>query len=302
MRWWVALPLFAALAAGAVGCRSCDRVEAELRAREQDVRTLKDENSRLDCLNHAMERELAAMRGLPGPDGVIEKPSEPYPVRSLVVGRQTGGRSGDGCGLDDGLTVVVEPRDCDGQAIKAPGALLVELYERPEEGEVRFLWRWEVTPDQLRCSWQNGLFSTGYRLEFDFKTWPTTPRLRVVAKFRMINGRLFVADRDFVVRLPPERARRPLPAPTPVPSPGEEKPPQEEKLPPPKMDPAPKEVLPRPAEVPGKPAPVPPANPENNPPPKKKPGEETPGPILTHAKAQKPIVEMFRPVPMVLDP
>ena len=37
MRWSVALPLFTALAVGAVGCRSnCARVESELRAREDD--------------------------------------------------------------------------------------------------------------------------------------------------------------------------------------------------------------------------------------------------------------------------
>jgi hypothetical protein len=276
MRWSVALPLFAALAAGAVGCRSCDRVESELRAREEDVRTLKDEVGRLDAVNNILERELAAVRGEPGPDGIVHPPSEPYPVRSLVVGRQTG--PSEDCG---GLIVVVEPRDCDNQAIKAPGFLVVEVVERPEEGVARPLGRWEIPPDELRRTWQSGLFSAGYRLHLKYQVWPRSERLRVTARFRMINGRLFEADRDIVLRLPPEKRRRtpPLPEPREVHPPAPKAPsePAPELLPPP---------MPVPDSKPGAP------RPENE-----SPGEKA-GPVLTRVKSRKPIVEMFRPVPL----
>jgi hypothetical protein len=285
MRWWVALPLFAALAVGAAGCRSCDKVESELRAREMDVHTLKEENERLDCNNQALVRELAAVRGEPGPHGVIEKPSEPYPVRSLVVGRQTGGQPAEDCPGDAGLIVVIEPRDCDNQAIKAPGALTVELIERPDEGEKRLLWRWEISPDELRRTWQSGLFTTGYRLSLGFQTWPTTEKLRVVARFRMLNGRVFEADRDITIRLPPADRRRPAPPPSPPPSPPEplHAPTPAEKPPPPHA-PTPVEKLPPPTPVPDKPKPPPP--------------ESEKGPILTRGQAAKPTVQMFRPVPL----
>ncbi|RDJ92891.1 hypothetical protein B4Q13_25675, partial [Lacticaseibacillus rhamnosus] len=103
--------VFAAVAVASSGCRSnCDTVESELRAREQDVRTLREEVERLEVTTHVLERQWAAVHGLPGPHGVVEKPSEPYPVRSLVVGRQTGGRVSDTCHGDDGLIVVIEPR------------------------------------------------------------------------------------------------------------------------------------------------------------------------------------------------
>src|SRR5262245_54204286 len=216
----VALPLFAALVLGAAGCRtSCDRVESELRAREQDVHTLKDEVGRLAGLNEALTRELAAHRGEPGPDGIIHKPSEPYPMRSLALGRGTGGRGDEACGGDDGLIVIVEPRDCDDHVIKAPGEMVVDVIETPREGPSRHLKRYAIPPDQLRCTWQSGLFSTGYRLSLGFDRWPTTDRLRVVAYFRMMNGRIFEAAKDVVIRLPPERMRRPLNSPPPAPTP-----------------------------------------------------------------------------------
>lgn len=310
---WLVLPLFAGLVLASAGCRNCNKVERELAAREQDVQTLKEENNRLDCTNHALERELSAVRGLPGPNGLVEKPSEPYPVRSLALGRQTGGRTGD-CGGDDGLTVIVEPRDCDNQAIKAPGSLVVELYEKPDEGEVKPLWRWMVPPPALRRSWQNGLFSTGYRLDLDFGVWPTTPKLRVVAKFQMINGRVFVADKDITVRIPPERTRRQLPPPTPVPSmedrsenrrtlpdptpaptpPPEEKPEPKKTLPPPKEEKSDGKAKPKPDNEPA-------PKPDNDSPGKKSPSDELKGPILTRTKAQKAAAQILAPVPLEND-
>jgi hypothetical protein len=282
MRWSVALPLFAALAVGSAGCRSdCRRIESELRAREEDVRTLKDEVDRLGSTNLALNHELAATRGDPGPDGLFHKPSEPYPVRSLVIGRQTGGRNDDCVGYDDGLIVIIEPRDCEDQAIKAPGELIVDVIETPREGESRPLWRYALTPDQLRCTWQSGLFSTGYRLSLPFKRWPTTERLRVVAHFRMMNGRVFEAGKDVTVRVAPANVRRPAPAAGPTP-PADV---------PPKMAPAPESkpdserTLPPPTVVPDPPSPAPP------------PAEG--GPILTRVKGQTPAgVEVFGPVPL----
>ncbi len=272
MRWLVASCLFAGLAVCASGCRSCDRVESELRAREQDVRTLRAEVGRLEFSNQALTRELAAVHGVPGPHGIVEKPSEPYPVRSLVVGRQTGGRPGETCGGDDGLVVVLEPRDCDNQSIKAPGNATVAAWELPDEGPKRLLAVWEVSPEQLRATWQNGLFTTGYRLTFPFKSWPATEKLRVAARFRMLNGRMFEGDRDVTVRLPPANLRRTLPPPTPIPAT-----PPEKTLPPPRP------------ESGEKPPPDPPPS---------KPAEEPAGPVLLRGSAKVPAVQMLRPVPL----
>src|SRR5262245_747603 len=160
MRWPAALGLGAALVLGPAGCRSTksDVVESELRARESDVRTLREELDRSEFLNQAMSRELCALRGQPGPHGVLEKPSEPYPVRSIRLGRGTGGRAAE-CGGDDALQVQVEPVDCDGQVIKAPGCLYVEAMEVSKEGLKRLLSSWEVPAEEMRRKYQNGLFS-----------------------------------------------------------------------------------------------------------------------------------------------
>src|SRR5262249_60511218 len=105
-----------ALAVSALGCRNCDLVEAELHARESDVRDLREELQRSEFQNQALLHELRTLRG-DGPAAGGESPATAYPVRSLTLGRGTGGYAGDTCPGDEALQVVMEPRDPDGHAV-----------------------------------------------------------------------------------------------------------------------------------------------------------------------------------------
>jgi hypothetical protein len=226
MRWTGAMTLCAALAALS-GCRNCSRVEAELAAREKDVATLKEELSRTEFVAHGLMRELAARDGVPGPDGVVRPPTTPYPVRSIRLGRRTS-QLPDG----DGLEVQIEPIDTEGQAIKAPGLAQVEVQELTPEGLKKPLSYWDLSPDQLRRSWQSGLFSQGYILTFRWKAVPRTEKLRVIARFRMMDGRTFETDKDITLSVPPYRGKPPAEPELPMPLP--EKPAEKapEKMPP----------------------------------------------------------------------
>jgi hypothetical protein len=258
---WLGLVLAVAFGAG---CRhnNCDLVEAELRARECDVRELRDELERCTIYNQALQQEVHALRGIPGGP----HPTAAYPVKSLALGRGTGGHSSGSCAGDDGLEVFVEPRDPEGQAIKVPAALLVQAVEINSQGLKRPLSSWEVPPDQLRKSWRSGLMSTGYSVVLPWKVWPTTDKVRVIAQLRLADGRTFEADKDVTVRVPPADRRpalpvettptpAPVPAPTPTPTPSPT--PQGPMLPSPADDPppaspppaAPPRVLPPPRKI-----------------------------------------------------
>jgi hypothetical protein len=283
MRWSVALSVGAALAVCVSGCRNCDKVESELRARESDVRELHGELERSEFHNQSLLRELCALRGMPGPSGVIEAPSEPYPVRSLVLGRQTGGQASETLPADDALRVQVEPRDPEGQAIKAPGALTIEAQEVTAEGLKRPLSAWQVSPQELRCKWQNGLFSTGYLMILPWKVWPSTEKVRVIARFQMLDGRTFEADKDVTLRILPEDKRKMVSPPAPA-----------VETPPPETLPfMPKPVSPTP-DKPGEntilPTPAPPLLPAPTP-------VESEGPKLLHGSTGGK-VELLKPIPL----
>jgi hypothetical protein len=294
MRWLVVVVATfaaAALAVGLCGCRSCDKVEAELRARESEARELRDHIEQCEFHNQALLRELCALRGMPGPAGVIETPTPPYPVCSLFLGRRTGGHPSDSLPADDALQVLLEPLDPQGQAIKAPGSLVVEAQEVTPEGLKRPLSSWQVPPQELRCRWQSGLITTGYYLILPWKVWPSTERLWVTARFQLVDGRVFQADKDVAIRILPPQQRRTLPPPAPA-APG--------------PLPAPRPLLPKPLpDGPDKPQPDKPApdKPEPKPilppplPPTGTPQNE--GPVLLRGQLRPGSpVELLRPIPL----
>src|SRR4051812_14839138 len=178
MRQGSAIVLGLVLALSSAGCRSCALVESQLAARESDVRVLKEELARSAFLADALSKELSALRGVPGPDGILRPPTEPYPVRSLRLGSLTSARPSDVLPGDDALQVQIEPLDTEKQAIKAPGSARIVALEVTEGGNKRILSMWDVPPEELRNSWQTGLFNTGYVLTFKFKELPTEARLR----------------------------------------------------------------------------------------------------------------------------
>jgi hypothetical protein len=206
----------------AIGCHNCDLVEAELRTRENDVRALKDDLYQAEMNNAALVREISALRQ--GTPSLIppEQASQIYTLKEITLGRQTGGYDEDGLPGDEALQVVLEPRDVDGHVIKAPGALHVEAMQISTEGLKLPLSAWDVAPDKLRHTWRSGLWSSGYFVILPWKNWPSSERLRVIARFQLPDGRVFETDKDVTVHLTPSEHRRALPAMPPAdgPAPG----------------------------------------------------------------------------------
>jgi hypothetical protein len=199
------------------GCRggNCDLVEAELRTREMQLADIRSERDNLVAHNQALQREINGLRGGSPFKISPEEASQTYPLRTVVLGRQTGGLDEDGRPGDEALQVQVEPRDGDGHTIKAPGSLTVSVAEITTEGLKKPLSSWEVSPDELRRSWKNGLLSTGYSLVLPWKAWPASEKVRVVAQFTLSDGRVFEAEKDVTVRLVPSAHRTPPPGPPP---------------------------------------------------------------------------------------
>jgi hypothetical protein len=213
MRWHVAMLLGWGLLAA--GCQHCERdlVESELRHREDDVHELKSEVCRLQACNDGLQRELQAVRQTSSAKITPELASQTYVLKSVDLARQTGGYDSDGVPGDEALQVVLEPRDPDGQAIKAPGTLDVQALEITAEGLKRPLSSWHVPPEQLRRTWRSGFLSTAYFVVLPWKNWPTCEKLRVVAQFTLADGRVFEADKDVVVHLQQPGGHSPPPAP-----------------------------------------------------------------------------------------
>ncbi len=254
MRWPAVFFLVAALTATGAGCRSStEHLEAELRARDGDLRTLRAELERTDAYNQYLQRELRhaphTVAGAPGPDA-LPPAVAPAGLKNVTLGRQTGGFEEDGIPGDEALQVVVEPRDADNHIVKAPGGAQVTALEVMPEGVKKPLCSWQVPAEDLRKTWRVGLLSTGYTLVLPWKNWPANCKLRVVLQFLSEDNRLFEADRDVTVRIAPALYRKgpaadpPGPALPPLPSRPGDMPPAETTPPPPEG-----EALPPPRKV-----------------------------------------------------
>jgi hypothetical protein len=242
------LCLAALLLLAAAGCKShnCDLVEAELRSKDRDLHVLRDEICKIQSYNEALRREVGALRHGPGPFAhPAEAAGHTFGLQTISLGRGTGGEDADGCFGDEGLQVVVEPRDCDGHVVKAPGTLVIKALEVNQEGLKKPLDAWLVPPDQLRRFWRSGLLSTGYFVILPWRRWPSVEKVRIVAQLTLPDGRAFEADRDVTVKLTPMSFRKPPPAPAAP----EHMPPADEPLPPPRPLPQPPPAEPVPPPV-----------------------------------------------------
>jgi outer membrane murein-binding lipoprotein Lpp len=201
------------LLAGCKSTKKYDLIEAELRTRERELADTRAQLDQSRNLLHAYEA-AQSRAGPPGP----QAPGAYMPVRAIEIGRGTGGVDEDGAPGDEGLMVVIVPRDEDGSAVKAPGRALVAAWEITPAGLKTPIGSWDLPADRLRRTWKSGLISTGYFVAVPWQTLPSTDRVRVAVRFVAADGRAYEADRDVSVRPPyPPRGGNVLPYPQPAP-------------------------------------------------------------------------------------
>ncbi len=189
------------------GCRNkTDLVEMELRNRETLYRELLDESRRSEGRVLALQLELEALRK--GSKITPEQAASTYGLKRIVLARSTGGVDDDGLPGDEKLQVVVEPRDFDDHAIKAPGTLQIIALEITPQGIKLPLCTWDISSEQLRQSWKQGLLSTGYVLSLPWKQFPAHEQVRVVVRFVTPDQRVYEADKDIKVRVVPGAAQK----------------------------------------------------------------------------------------------
>jgi hypothetical protein len=206
------------------GCRhnNNELIENELRQKDQLYRESLHDLKRLEAQNDAMSREIASIRQGTGPVLPPEIAGPTFGLKRITLGRGTGGYDNDNVPGDEALQVVLEPRDGEEHVVKVPGSLHVSTIEINPQGLKRPLCWWTFTPEQLRPLWKQGLLSTGYVLVLPWTAFPHTETVRVVAEFKLLDGRTFEADKDVKVRLlspplhPPDPAFPVGPMPTPT--------------------------------------------------------------------------------------
>lgn len=228
------------LSTGCAPNKRYDLIEAELRTRERELADTRAALERAQNLNRAYAQQSSAA------SNPVPPPSAPafVPVKEIGLARGTGGVDEDGAPGDEGLMVVVVPRDEDGAAVKVPARVRVAAWEVTPAGLKNPIGDWDVPAEKVRPTWRSGFVSTGYFVALPWQTYPATEKVRIAVRLTTLDGRAFEADRDIFVK-PTPRADVPPAGPV-VPAPGsppagpreplfpEPLPPGVEELPPPR--------------------------------------------------------------------
>jgi len=90
-----------------------------------------------------------------------------YEVKSIKITKHTNLFDKDKDGKKETLIVYIQPIDQDGDIIKAPADVHVQLLDLDKDRDPVVLGKWHVTPAQLRKLWVDALIKTNYRLTFD---------------------------------------------------------------------------------------------------------------------------------------
>lgn len=136
-----------------------------------------------------------------------EQPADLFaPVRieisSISRGADTDGRPGD-----DGVTVYVRPLDADGDAVKAPGIIEVEVVDNANLGTPRVLGHCRYDdPEKIRRMWHGKFLTDHYAVSCPFLPEaepPDRPEVLVTVQFTdFLTGQVLTASRAIPVNLP----------------------------------------------------------------------------------------------------
>ncbi|MEM1061918.1 MAG: hypothetical protein AAGJ97_06280 [Planctomycetota bacterium] len=202
-RSWL-LALIGVVAAGCAADTRLGRLEHLLRAEEDRVTSLE---SRLA----SAERELSLARrqaddlraelsGQGTPVLAAEQADALYRAERLsVVKVLSGGVDLDDLPGHDAAVLQFVPVDADGDAVKLPGDLDVELLDPATDGE-RVVAATRLSAAEVRDRWQAGPLASGFHVRVPFETPPTGDTLVAHATLTTADGRRLEATEMLRVR------------------------------------------------------------------------------------------------------
>ena len=144
-----------------------------------------------------LHRQIRDLQGF-GPD----RPVDLFAPVTIEVASRSGGADYDGKPGDDGVTVYLRLRDADGDIVKAPGWITVQLLDNRNLGSPRLIgvYRFDDV-GQLRKAWYGKFGTQHYSLKCPFPPQVAPPRT-VDVKIEFVDwltGRTLTANQEVAV-------------------------------------------------------------------------------------------------------
>lgn len=137
------------------------------------------------------------------PERISPKPTDKKVTHLFLNPALTGAADFDGQPGDDGLRVVVEPRNADEQFIAEAGVLSVVLLDPDRQGEAARVARWDFDQSAMRQLIAASSPGRGIKLEVPWPaSAPAASRLKMFVRYETPDGRRLQTDREIFVTPP----------------------------------------------------------------------------------------------------
>ncbi len=186
-----------------VGCAvppQYGRLVNESESLQRENRRLERNIAQRDERLAEMKAQLANLRSL-GPN----RPVDVFRPVKLEIARLTGGKNYDEQPGDDGVTVYLRPRDADGDVVKTPGRITIQLLDTTDPGSPKAVGVCVFDdPIELGRNWHSRFSTNHYTLEcpFSSEVGPRGPKVTVSVEFLdYLSGSVLTAVKEVTVSL-----------------------------------------------------------------------------------------------------
>ncbi len=133
---------------------------------------------------------------------------EGVPTKLVINKRLTGGLDRDGRNGDEGVLVVVEPRDAQGRLVKTAGDVSIVVMDPALEGAAQRVARWDFAAEEVPGHYQRTPLGEGLRFQL---AWPADPpkhsQVQLFVRYTTADGTKINADVPIDVRSPADAGR-----------------------------------------------------------------------------------------------
>jgi hypothetical protein len=143
------------------------------------------------------------------PEPISAKPEDKTITHLFVNPLQTGGFDLDSQPGDDGLRVIIEPRNAGGEFVPEAGAVSIVVLDPTREGDAARIARWDFDTSAARQMLAASSPGRGLKVEVPWpNATPVANRLKLFVRYETADGRKLQADREIFVTPPGEAIGR----------------------------------------------------------------------------------------------
>ncbi|REK06761.1 MAG: hypothetical protein DWQ37_22205 [Planctomycetota bacterium] len=136
------------------------------------------------------------------PDGASRDVSDEQPTKLVINQRLTGGLDRDREGGDEGIMVMVEPRDDRGELVRAPGAVSVVVMDPQLSGDAARVARWDFQAHEFDDHFRKSAFGQGLQYELSWPNGPPKNRdLMLFVRYLAPDGSKLTSDAPLHLRM-----------------------------------------------------------------------------------------------------